>query len=339
MPTLLLVWEGPLDTLTGDIESAQQALKKFDIGWTGQVSYVLSVLITVVSAFVAGRFRTYCYVWHFSVYALYVLPNQILDKSRKGQLCVFFELTWVFSVLSCVYLALLIFGVELVTSARLFASFRCFAFGPVGLAAVFFGDALVFHDRAMFAALSIRLMPLFTAWCVWANEVPLLDSTWGATFTAEEIQAIPGTQVFLDSLAAYSCWLTLNTVWMLCIVCRGREAEWATVYSDTMLLAHPHRRTITQKMLGHIGDGRSEVCRLLKYQLAHAVVHVGALLLAVWLLQWWQIALFMLVTTFLSAAFRGAQWYAAVLRRISRVVRTLKYEDQDPALGHYGTML
>eukprot|EP00756_Hemistasia_phaeocysticola_P054323 Hpha_TRINITY_DN30253_c0_g1::TRINITY_DN30253_c0_g1_i1::g.27092::m.27092 len=343
MPAVMLVWEGPQEDLQSDIEAAQSAMKLLRPERFNHVPFLISVVVTIVTAFVLGRFQDYCYGWQLAVYSL-VLPQQIWEKKQLKQLFVLVEFGWAFSFLSFIYLGLITLSCPWVSSARLFACFSCFAFGPVGLSALWLGDALVLHDTATFAALCMHLFPMLTAWCVWWNNADL-----GSLFDAADLQTEPRWLVFQDSLMVYGAWWVLHTIWMLVHGKSLHREGHTTAYSQALLPDHPRKLTLLQKVLGPIKDGQAskdEQCdeckRVLKYEIISTLPTVATLILAAWLLHWrWMAGVFVLMV-FFASVIRGAMWYSVQFKRLTRVVESLHVESPDPtALGAsslYGTM-
>lgn len=241
------------------------------------------------------------------------------------------EFCWVANASIACYIAALYVGAGASDPAARAAATRVvFAFGagPLGTSVVMLGNSLVPHSIDHMMSLLIHLQPAITAYCI--RRVPPrvpasvrsgLDLRWRRRWKAVDRELFP-----LDESASFAAyvgpplaflgvWAVFHAIFMLLVGLGLPARGWDTTYFYNVT-----KSPAATKVLGKIGDGRSEVARFLKYEVASVLLNAVGISLTYLLYAYgtktahWGILLAICSTS----AWNGAGWYHYRITKFSK---------------------
>lgn len=232
----------------------------------------------IASAFLLGSMPEHYWVWQAIKCVIMMIVAFVQRKKRNMQLFML-DFCWIVSISYSLYglvniatalghfesgtgsLGLLFrdwFGLAVTVPFR---AFFAIANGPLAMASIVLGNALVLHDTWEMSMLFIHISPCLCSWSMRWN-APALVTAYPTTFAHGGLPAsdaaaatVSLADIWLPGLAIYTAHWMLYSVWLLMY---GRKESIArtgrdTVYHTTMT-RNPGVVAMTRLLIGRVGD-------------------------------------------------------------------------------------
>ena len=264
-----------------DLKRALVSLQASPVFGFTRWKYFIGVVKSYLTLYIFGAFPQYFYVWHAFQFAV-LTPVHAYRWAKLKSLAYFAEFCWVANAAISLYLIALAGAPQLFDPATRGIMYRLiFAFGagPLNGSVVLLANALVPHSIDHTMSLLIHLSPALTAYCLrWCTSRPPrrpglpsrtthgIDSPFCHARRRRPRSALsdPLFPHELVPFAAYArpplvflaTWAAAHAVFMLAFGPALLREGYPTTYHYNL-----RGTTMFTKVLGTVGDGRSETAR------------------------------------------------------------------------------